>query len=95
MAMAVTEVKEWIDSLPEGSFIGVDDDGLSLRVVGNTENYCEVGGIPDDVPMSEEEALEIVLDLAEQNVIHECDHPVEHVLQKRAIAVIRDKLSEL
>ena len=48
MAMQKEELKDWIDSVPDGTLIAVDDGGLSLVVVDNQEIYCEVGGIPED-----------------------------------------------
>jgi len=48
MAMKASEVREWLDGLPKDAEVGVDDGGLCLRVVGDEETYCEVGGLPED-----------------------------------------------
>lgn len=47
MAMTVSEIKEWLDSLPADASVGIDDGGLALQQVG-TEAYLEIGGIPED-----------------------------------------------
>lgn len=55
MAMSVRDLKEWLDGLPSDAEVGVDEDGLCLRVVKPPEDdrfeeqaYCEVGGLPED-----------------------------------------------
>lgn len=48
MAMSVEEIREWLDTLNENDLVGVDDGGLALRVVGDDESYCEIGGMPED-----------------------------------------------
>lgn len=42
----------WVRSLPSGSNIGIDEGGLTLRVVVGdnlTEEYYEIGGIPEEI----------------------------------------------
>jgi len=48
MAMSVQEIKEWLNTLEDADEVGIDEGGLCLRVVSNTETYCEIGGIPED-----------------------------------------------
>jgi hypothetical protein len=47
MAMTVSEIKEWLDSLPADALVGIDDGGLALQQIG-AEAYLEIGGIPED-----------------------------------------------
>lgn len=47
MAMIVSEIKEWLDSLPANAVVGIDEGGLALQQVG-AEAYLDVGGIPKD-----------------------------------------------
>ena len=47
MAMIVTEIKEWLDSLPPGALVGIDDGGLALQQVG-AEAYLEIGRMPEN-----------------------------------------------
>lgn len=49
MAMTAQEIMEWLEGLPEDAVVGVDDGGLCLRVAGDEGNYCEVGGLPEDI----------------------------------------------
>jgi len=50
MSMRVEDLRNWLDklcrSLDKNAEVGVDEGGLTLRVVGNNEVYCEVGGLP-------------------------------------------------
>lgn len=45
--MSVTEVREWLASLPDDAMVAVDDGGLCLQLVSDESVYCEVGGLPD------------------------------------------------
>jgi len=48
---AAAEIAEWLDSLPYGAMVGVDDGGLCLRAVVDGEvtgAYYDIGGIPTD-----------------------------------------------
>ena len=47
--MAVTELKQWIEALPEDGTVGIDDDGMALRLAEDTRVYCEVGGLPGEM----------------------------------------------
>jgi hypothetical protein len=47
MAMIVSEIKEWLESLPPGALVGIEEGGLSLQQIGG-EAYLEIGGIPED-----------------------------------------------
>lgn len=50
--MTVAELKEWVASLPDNAFVGVDYGGLALAVVENnqmTGSYLDIGGIPEEI----------------------------------------------
>lgn len=47
MAMTNTELKDWLATLPADAHVGVDEGGLTLRVVEDDQAYLEVGGMPD------------------------------------------------
>jgi hypothetical protein len=51
--MRAREVREWLDSLPEGAVVGIDDDGMALAQVGQPDVYCEVGALPYDLEAEE------------------------------------------
>ena len=53
MAISVSEIKEWLNTLPADALVGVDDGGLCLRVVGDHIPYCEIGGLPDEEEFNE------------------------------------------
>jgi hypothetical protein len=44
--MAKQEIGAWLDTLPAGALVGVDDGGLCLRVDCDPEAYLEIGGMP-------------------------------------------------
>jgi len=46
--MSREEVMAWLETLPEGSGVFIDDGGLTLRCAEETEAYLEVGGSMDD-----------------------------------------------
>ena len=46
MACTKEEMREWLERVPDGSLVGVDDGGLALVVVGAEDNYFEIGGVP-------------------------------------------------
>jgi hypothetical protein len=48
-----SELRKWLDSLPEGAWVAIDDGGLALRELADPETYCEVGGIPYDAEAEE------------------------------------------
>lgn len=48
MAMMVKEIKDWLESLDNGDFVGINDGGLCLEAVGDRNIYLEIGGIPQD-----------------------------------------------
>lgn len=48
MAISAKELKQWINSLPDGTSVGIDEGGLILQVSGNPEVYLEVGGLPEE-----------------------------------------------
>jgi hypothetical protein len=47
MAERKEELIEWLEELQDGVMVGVDDGGLTLRVVGENA-YYEIGGLPED-----------------------------------------------
>ena len=44
---------DWLKTLPKGSEVGIDEDGLTLRVVDDncvvSDAYFEIGGIPEEL----------------------------------------------
>lgn len=46
MAMKVSEIREWLATLPDDTEIGIGDDAMTLRVVGDDVSYCEIGAMP-------------------------------------------------
>ena len=48
MPLTAKELKEWINSLPSDTSIGIDEGGLTLQVEGNPDVYLEIGGLPED-----------------------------------------------
>lgn len=48
MAETVREIKDWLNSLTEDELVGIDEGGLTLRVVGRPDVYYEIGGIPEE-----------------------------------------------
>ena len=48
MAVDKKEIMDWLNSLPEGTEVGIDDGGMILHVVGDPKPYLEIGGIPED-----------------------------------------------
>ena len=47
MAVSKQELTAWLDTLPNGAAVAIDDGGLMLVEVGS-DSYLEVGGIPLD-----------------------------------------------
>lgn len=60
--MPVSEIKTWLDTLPPGASVGVDEGGLAITTPDG-ENYLEIGGIPEDEP--ECECVQVDVDLFE------------------------------
>lgn len=48
MSISAKDLKKWINSIPDGTPVGIDDGGLTLQVVGNSDVYLEVGGLPQE-----------------------------------------------
>jgi len=48
MAISTKELKKWINTLPDNISVGIDEGGLILQVVGNSDVYLEVGGLPEE-----------------------------------------------
>jgi len=46
MSIPVSELRRWLETIPNDEEVGIDDDGLSLQVVGDSQTYLEVGGLP-------------------------------------------------
>jgi hypothetical protein len=55
MSISALELKSWINSLPDRCTIAIDDGGLTLQVVGSPEVYLEVGGMPEEEILSDDE----------------------------------------
>jgi hypothetical protein len=47
MAEYVRDIKKWLERIPPDERIGIDNGGLTLRVVGGPE-YYEIGGLPEE-----------------------------------------------
>lgn len=47
MAMLVSEIREWLDTLQPGAKVGIDEGALILQEVGGAA-YIEIGGLPED-----------------------------------------------
>ena len=54
MATKVRDLRAWLNGLDGDASVGIDDGGLALQVLGDEENYYEVGGIPLPAPDDEE-----------------------------------------
>lgn len=48
MSISAKELKQWINSLPNNSHVGIDDGGLTLQIIDNPEIYLEIGGLPEN-----------------------------------------------
>ncbi len=50
--LSAIQVIEWLENLPRGAEVGVDEGGLCLRAVHRSEltgGYLELGGIPEEI----------------------------------------------
>ncbi len=45
--MKKEEVIAWLKTLPEDSYVGVDDTGMALRTVDDPLPFLEIGGLPE------------------------------------------------
>lgn len=45
--MKVSELKKWLQSLPDDAVVGIDEGGLSLETEDG-ENWLEIGGLVED-----------------------------------------------
>ena len=73
MAMQVTEIREWLNALNDGDYVGVNDGGLCLEVDGNKEIYLEIGGIPEEtetIMLPDDELKDILTDALENAIGH-------------------------
>jgi hypothetical protein len=93
MAMLVSEIIVWLESLDDDTLIGIDDGGLQLQEATNSENYLEVGGIPDedeedDLPDSPQSSAITAKDIREFNgYLRNCtDKQVRGVFEKEKLA---------
>lgn len=46
--ITVSELTEWLQSLPADAMVGVDEGGLTLVAAADSEAYIEVGGLDAD-----------------------------------------------
>ena len=44
---SASELRAWLNTLPSGAHVAVDDGGLALVHVEDQETYIEVGGVPE------------------------------------------------
>lgn len=49
MAETVKDIKEWLDNFNPNEHVGIDEGGLSLRIVEDMYCYFEIGGIPEGI----------------------------------------------
>ena len=54
MSASVREIKEWLSTLDDDDYVGIDDGGLALESE-NTGNVFEIGGIPNPADQEERE----------------------------------------
>jgi hypothetical protein len=47
MAMTKKEILEWLNTMSDDTFIGIDDGGLTLAEVDGPA-YLEIGGVPEE-----------------------------------------------
>lgn len=60
MAMMVKEIRAWLAELADGAEVGIDEGGLALRVVGDEDNYLEIGALPwDEGPVTAERMVTV------------------------------------
>ena len=48
MSTTVKELRQWLAVLDRDSSVGIDEGGLTLRVLGDEDVYFEVGGLSID-----------------------------------------------
>lgn len=48
MATSIRDLREWLKGRSGDEEIAVDEGGLTLVIVGEEEDYLEVGGVPED-----------------------------------------------
>ena len=47
MAIAIEDLKRWLDTLPKRGTVAIDEGGLTIVCVEEKDAYIEVGGDPD------------------------------------------------
>jgi len=53
MSLSSNDIIQWLNSLPVGTPVCIDEGGLSLQVVNDPDVYLEVGGQPEEfIPVS-------------------------------------------
>jgi hypothetical protein len=48
MPISKQHLINWVNAIPDGTSIGIDDGGLTLQVVGDQNTFIIVGGLPED-----------------------------------------------
>lgn len=51
--ITVTELKRWLNTLPAGDSVAVDEGGLTLVSEKDPNAYLEVGGVPEEDEQAE------------------------------------------
>jgi hypothetical protein len=51
--ITVTELKRWLNTLPKGDSVAVDEGGLTLVSEKCPDAYLEVGGVPEEDEQAE------------------------------------------
>jgi hypothetical protein len=47
--MSATEIRAWLDTLPDNADVGIDDGGSALQA-HEQDAYLEIGGMPPGTP---------------------------------------------
>lgn len=54
MTMTAREIKAWLNTLDDTDDVGIDDGGLTLRVIQDPFPYLEIGGMPEQTEAESE-----------------------------------------
>jgi len=55
MAIAIEHLKRWLNTLPRGGTVSIDEGGLTIVCIEEEGAYIEVGGDPGDLEEGESE----------------------------------------
>ena len=54
MAIAIEDLKSWLNTLPKCGTVAIDEGGLTIVCLEEKDAYIEVGGDPDGGPVRRE-----------------------------------------